>query len=222
MKLTILFGLITSTVSVGHQIISTPAVASTYKVTKIHDGDTISVVNTTNDRVEKVRLACIDAPESSQPQGRLSTITLDAFIPVGTQVKLNQVDTDRYGRVVAEVFKNNVNVNISMLNKGQAVVYHRYLSNCPDGDTYIEAEKLAKDHKVGFWNDSSFITPSDYRRGVRPTVSQPETATESTLNRGYMSGSCKYLRTLGLSRFTPGDPNYTSQRDRDNDGVACE
>ena len=220
MKLTILFGLIASTV------VSTPAVASTYKVTEIHDGDTISVVNTTDNSVSKVRLACIDSPESSQSQGRLSTITLNAFIPVGTRVKLNQVDTDRYGRIVAEVFKNNVNVNISMLKKGQAVVYHRYLSNCPDDNAYIEAEKLAKDHKVGFWNDSSFITPSDWRRGVRPVVSESmptrTTSQPSSNSKGYIAGSCKYLRTLGLSRFTPEDPNYTSQRDRDNDGVACE
>ena len=65
MKLTILLGLIASTV------ITTVANASTYRVTKIHDGDTISVVNTQDNSATKVRLACIDAPEDSQPQGRL-------------------------------------------------------------------------------------------------------------------------------------------------------
>ena len=75
MKLTVLLGLIASL------SISTPALASTFKVTKIHDGDTISVVNTQDNSAKKVRLACIDAPEDSQPQGRLSTITLKAFIP---------------------------------------------------------------------------------------------------------------------------------------------
>lgn len=218
MKLTILLGLIASTV------ITTPAIASIYKVTKIHDGDTISVVNTQDNSATKVRLACIDAPESGQPQGRLSTVTLNAFIPVGTGVELNIVDTDRYGRSVAEVLKNKVNVNVSLLKKGQAVVYHKYLSNCPDGDAYIAAEKLAKDKKIGFWNDSSFITPEDWRRGERPVVSRPKPVSQPVSNssQGYVAGSCKYLRSLGLSRFRPGDPNYTRRRDRDGDGIGCE
>ena len=227
MKLTILLSLITST------LISTPVLATTYKVTKIHDGDTISVVNTQDNSSKKVRLACIDAPEDSQPQGRLSTVTLNAFIPVGSEVELNIVDTDRYGRSVAEVLNNKVNVNISLLKKGQAIVYHKYLSNCPDGNSYIEAEKAAKGQKIGFWNDSTFITPEDWRRGTRPVVSRPQrtvstSASEvrskpvSNSGRGYVAGSCKYLKSLGLSRFTSGDSNYTSRRDRDGDGVACE
>lgn len=147
---------------------------------------------------------------------------MNAFIPVGTGVELNIVDTDRYGRSVAEVLKNNVNVNQFLLKKGQAVVYRKYLSNCPDNDGYITAEKLAKDKKIGFWNDSTFITPEDWRRGERPVVSKQVSQPISNSGRGYVAGSCKYLRSSGMSRFRPGDPNYTSRRDRDNDGVACE
>jgi hypothetical protein len=40
---------------------------------------------------------------------------------------------------------------------------------------------------------------------------------------GYVSGTCKDLRASGVgSNFTPGDANYTPERDRDEDGVACE
>ena len=39
----------------------------------------------------------------------------------------------------------------------------------------------------------------------------------------YVSGTCKKLKASGVgSDFRPGDANYTSGRDRDNDGVACE
>jgi hypothetical protein len=39
----------------------------------------------------------------------------------------------------------------------------------------------------------------------------------------YASGTCKDLQASGVgSDFTPGDANYTSARDRDNDGAACE
>jgi len=40
---------------------------------------------------------------------------------------------------------------------------------------------------------------------------------------GYVSGTCKDLKAMGVgSDFRPGDANYTSARDRDGDGVACE
>ena len=222
MKLTVLSNALRVLGAIAFTIFTSTALADSYKVTKIHDGDTISVVNTTNNQALKIRLACIDSPENSQKQGRLSTVTLNAFIPIGSSVELNIVDTDRYDRSVAEVFRNNVNVNLSMLKKGQAVVYHQYLSNCPDANSYLEAEKLAKDKEIGFWNDSSFITPMNWRRGVRPSSSQPESPAQPTTSRGYITGSCKYLKSLGLSRFTRRDPNYTNRRDRDNDGVACE
>ena len=40
---------------------------------------------------------------------------------------------------------------------------------------------------------------------------------------GYVGGTCKELAASGVgSDFRPGDANYTSARDRDGDGVACE
>ena len=62
MKLSILLGLIASI------SISTLAIASTYKVTKIHDGDKNLVFNTQDNSAKKIRLACIDAPEDSPEQ----------------------------------------------------------------------------------------------------------------------------------------------------------
>ncbi|MGL4758947.1 MAG: excalibur calcium-binding domain-containing protein [Patescibacteria group bacterium] len=44
----------------------------------------------------------------------------------------------------------------------------------------------------------------------------------SSTNHKYISGSCKYLESQGLSHFIRGDANYTPKRDRDNDGIACE
>jgi hypothetical protein len=56
----------------------------------------------------------------------------------------------------------------------------------------------------------------DYAPSPSPApVQEPE-------SRGFVPGTCKELRALGLSRFTEGDPNYTPQRDRDRDGIACE
>lgn len=39
----------------------------------------------------------------------------------------------------------------------------------------------------------------------------------------YMAGTCKELKVSGVgSNFRLGDANYTSARDQDSDGIACE
>lgn len=44
-----------------------------------------------------------------------------------------------------------------------------------------------------------------------------------TQDSNYIDGTCKELKASGAdSNFRPGDANYTSARDRDNDDIACE
>ena len=61
-------------------------------------------------------------------------------------------------------------------------------------------------------------------QSANETVSDSFVAPVQTDSMGsYVSGSCKDLRDRGVgSNFVPGDANYSSSRDRDNDGVACE
>ena len=72
-----------------------PAQAAT--VVSIGDGDTMRV----DDRGKRltIRLACIDAPEMAQgTHGEQSRALLTSLAPVGSEVTLKVVDTDRYGR----------------------------------------------------------------------------------------------------------------------------
>ena len=136
-------------------VISSSALA--YEVISVGDGDTITVLN--NGQKSRVRFACLDAPESSQKGGKASTNRLKQLIPVGTKVDLDIVDTDRYGRLVGVVSKGNLNINLTMVREGQAVVYRKYLSNCPNAQQYIEAENTAKEGKKAFWGISDRIMP---------------------------------------------------------------
>jgi Excalibur calcium-binding domain len=52
------------------------------------------------------------------------------------------------------------------------------------------------------------------------TIAMTETVVPAS--SGYVAGTCKQLKAKGLGRFSPGDANYTSARDRDSDGIACE
>jgi len=85
------------------------AEAGSCRVNSIHDGDTMRV--TCNGSKQKVRLYCIDTPEIEQkPWGRESRDYLRSMTPKA--ITLLQRDKDDYGRIVAEVFAGDTNLNL--------------------------------------------------------------------------------------------------------------
>ena len=114
--------------------------ATAATVISIGDGDTISVLE--RGQKLKVRLACIDAPETAQsPYGMASRNQLKARLPLGSTVSLRVQAVDRYGRRVAEVIGKGI-VNLAMVHSGQAFVYRQYLGRCDRG-AYLAAERQA-------------------------------------------------------------------------------
>jgi len=90
-------------------------------VVSIGDGDTLAV-RESSEKI-KVRLACIDAPETLQsPYGKAARQALKDLLPVGSDVTLRSKATDRYGRTVAEVSRNGSNINQSLVASGNAFV----------------------------------------------------------------------------------------------------
>ena len=123
--------------------------ASAATVLSIGDGDTISVLE--RGQKLKVRLACIDAPETAQtPFGVASRNQLKALLPLGSTVSLRVQAVDRYGRNVAEVIGNKGMVNLAMVQSGQAFVYRQYLGRCDRG-AYLAAERQAQAQRLGVW-----------------------------------------------------------------------
>jgi endonuclease YncB( thermonuclease family) len=137
-------------------------------VLSIGDGDTIRVRQA--GKALTVRLACIDAPESAQtPYGLEARTYLQQRLPIGREVSLNIKTTDRYGRSVAEVF-SGVNINLAMVEDGQAFAYRQFLSGC-NAKEYLDAEYRASRRRYGVWQVEGGITrPWDFRRGRRLAV----------------------------------------------------
>ena len=137
-------------------------------VLSIGDGDTIRVRQ--GGRAITVRLACIDAPETAQsPWGQQARRYLQQRLPIGREVSLEVKTTDRYGRTVAEVI-SEINLNLAMVEDGQAFAYRRYLSGC-DAKEYLDAEYRASRSRYGVWQVEGGITrPWDFRRGRGTTV----------------------------------------------------
>ena len=86
------------------------------KVISISDGYTFTGLDSQNRQV-KVRLHGIDAPEKAQAFGNVARKALGDLIE-GKTVEVQQVDKDRYGRVVANVHVGGTHVNRELVAKG--------------------------------------------------------------------------------------------------------
>ena len=180
-------------------------------VVSVGDGDTIRVSE--GSRRITVRLACIDAPETSQrPWGARSTALLKQLMPLGSEVNLKLQTTDRYGRTVAELLNRRGNVNQLMVEAGQAFAYRRYLRQC-DEQKYLKLEAEAKRQGNGVWSvgTSGITRPWDYRRGRRDSTSS--------------SGSSRKYRCKDIGSWSRAQQLLAQGHrylDGDGDGEACE
>ena len=143
-----------------------PAHAAPATVVSVGDGDTLRVRQ--NGKTLTVRLACIDAPESSQePHGAQASQALKALVPIGSGVDLRIKTTDRYGRSIAEISRQGRNINQDLVATGAAFVYWQFIKGC-DRQTYGRLETEARLDRQGVWSTGSGITrPWDYRRERR-------------------------------------------------------
>jgi endonuclease YncB( thermonuclease family) len=186
----------------------------------IGDGDTITV-REGSQRI-KVRLACIDAPETSQtPYGMESRRELQDLLPIGSEVTLKTKAVDRYGRSVAEVLKGGNNINQNLVHSGDAFVYWQYISGC-DSQTYSRLENDARLKGLGVWSVPGGIQrPWDYRRGRRGGSSSSSTGGgSSTIGSGSSKYRCKEIGSWSKAQDLLKQGH--TYLDRDRDGEACE
>ncbi|MFB6349973.1 thermonuclease family protein [Moraxella sp. ZJ142] len=128
------------------------------KIVGITDGDTATCLTASNERI-KIRFANIDAPESKQAFGTKSKQVLSDLI-FNKEVDLKIDTVDRYGRSVAEVFVDDMNVNKHMVKMGWAWAYKEYLKD----PHYLELQEKAQEFKEGLWIDKTAVYPQDWRR----------------------------------------------------------
>ncbi|MEA5604698.1 PhnD/SsuA/transferrin family substrate-binding protein [Nostoc sp. UHCC 0252] len=155
------------------------SIQSNYQVKQVDDGDTITVTDVSNQEI-RVRFACIDTAETPKSDaeknsdnpadknqflwGNQAKERLESIIKIGDQVKLNIVDTDRYGRKVAEVrLEDGTFIQQILVKEGLAMVYRQYLKNCASAGIVQQAEAEAKQQRLNIWADSQFTAPWDWR-----------------------------------------------------------
>ena len=112
------------------------------KVIKVYDGDTITVASRLpfpNSPIYKfpVRLLGIDCPEiksSTETEKTLAKSARDALSSriSGKMVTLKNVNTEKYGRLLADVYIDGENMNQWMLANNYAVKYDGGTKSRPD------------------------------------------------------------------------------------------
>ena len=127
------------------------------KVIGIKDGDTFEALY--NDRPFVIRLEHIDCPEKKQPFGKnakqfASGLCFGKIVTVNNSGKY-----DRYKRLIAEIYFNEICINKELVKNGFAWHFKKYSTN----SEYDELEQTARQNKVGLWVDNTPIAPWDWR-----------------------------------------------------------
>ena len=94
-----------------------------------YDGDTCTTY-----KGETIRLACIDTPElkgrNANPiRAKSAKDFLNALV-TNQEVSIKRITKDRYGRTVAELFKNEENIQELIVKKGFGIIYKKYSHQC--------------------------------------------------------------------------------------------
>jgi endonuclease YncB( thermonuclease family) len=173
-------------------------------VSEVTDGDTITVSG------RSVRLQGIDAPERGQPHGQAATEALRAAV-LDERVRLELRGNDRYGRLIAVVYRDDRNINRWLVRQGHAWEYDRY----SDDPAMVRLEKAARADDRGVWAGDSPVPPWEWRQG-HP---RPQGGESAEPDRDCLDFSSQRSAQRFFEANRPGDPH---RLDGDGDGVACE
>jgi len=122
--------------------------AGQYKVVRVVDGDTIVIRY--SGKYEKVRLLCVDTPESVHPDKK-QNIPMGKVATRYTQKKLTdkyvklEFEIHRlrgnYGRLLAYVFVDGQNLNLDLVRQGLSPYYTKYGKSKKYDSEFRAAEK---------------------------------------------------------------------------------
>lgn len=150
-----------------------PAPASTTDdITGAIDGDTLSMGNGKN-----LRVWGVDAPELKQQgwdrQGRTVPIGQQSLASLNTIMDRARVAagvpvSSSYGRPVAPVSADGVDLGQALARQGDALAAPGYLANDPERRfQYMQAERLARQNSLGI-HDTFHQSPEDFRHNPLP------------------------------------------------------
>ena len=127
-------------------------------VVRVLDGDTLDVLS--DKGTVRVRLWGVDAPETKQPYGGEANQYLTDLVE-GKRVVVWTHDTDRYGRVIGDVFGPDGSLSKQLLRAGLAHWYRQY---APEDLGLATSETYARNEREGLWADPDPVPPWVFRK----------------------------------------------------------
>ena len=154
------------------------------RVVGISNGDTLTVL-TADRRQVKVRLHGIDAPETGQDFGSRAKQAASE-LAFGKEVTVRPVETDRYGRTVAEVMlPDGRSLNRELVRDGMAWWYRQY---APADRELAGLEAEAKAAKRGLWSQAGAVPPWEWRK---PKVAESGQVIGNRRSHLYHAPNCR-------------------------------
>ncbi len=129
----------------------------TGRVVQVVDGDTC-LIEDRDGRRHKVCLYGIDAPENGQPYWKNAREALYHKI-YNKEVRYSPVETDAEGRVCANLYCGERQINLEQIREG----YGWHHTGHEPIREYATAEREARAHHLGLWEDRHPVEPWKYR-----------------------------------------------------------
>ena len=157
----------------------------------IVDGDTILLRR--KNQLTTVRLWGIDAPEKKQSGGKAATSFLVRLIG-RKRVKVVPHGCGKYGRVIGKVYYKGKFINLEMIKSGHAWWLEKY---SPEATELQEAEKKARESKIGLWQNPEAIKPEFFRHPkLRPNSERQSQFSAASNIFLYSANDFLYLAAL--------------------------
>jgi endonuclease YncB( thermonuclease family) len=147
----------------GTQATAATPITVNAEVSRVTDGDSLWVALSATGEPLQVRLLGIDAPEICQAGGQQARQELAERVQ-GRQVTLRTQGQDTYGRTLATVFVDELNINKKMVQEGHAwSTRYKY-----DRGPFVADERMAKALLRGLHAQGGAVMPKDFRRSHGP------------------------------------------------------
>jgi len=190
-------------------------------VEEVTDGNTLIVVR--EGRTATVRLHGLYAPELSQPYGQEAATYLRNRVQ-GREVRVRVRDRDRFGRLVARVFREGAEINKQLLRAGFAWYYWWYdeytREAAQDQALAFQAQRAGR----GLWAQARPIPPWEWRDEGHAVSVRESGPTGLRYDPEGRPRDCEDFETREQAQrfFEAALPDVTHRLDRDGGGGACE
>lgn len=133
------------------------------KVVRVFDGDSFAFQADGGGKPIEIRLKDIDAPEICQPGGTDSREFLRSQVD-GKPVRVETAGKDVYGRTLAVLTVDDLNINLRLVAEGHAWSIRTKWNQGP----FVSQERMAQALKRGLHGTPGAVMPSEFRRSKGP------------------------------------------------------